>query len=218
MAKHRKFDNPHAVQGGKRGKHDRGWATGTVGWGVQGYFGGDEPDDKPKVTRPGKMELVKDKYGRWINPNKKNKKKSKDEADAAQATNEEPSSSLLDERRHREDLDEFGRKIPRSSRRDDDRYDRRGRRDRDDDRRDRRDRDSDRYRRDERDRRDDRHSDRREDERGGSHRGSSRDRYGDRERSDDRRDPREDPSSRKESGEAPKKRKKKWDKEWGVWR
>lgn len=35
MSKHRKFDNPHAVQGGKRGKHDRGWATGTVGWGVQ---------------------------------------------------------------------------------------------------------------------------------------------------------------------------------------
>lgn len=40
MAKHRAFDNPHAVPGAagapqRRGKFDRGWAQGTVGWGVQ---------------------------------------------------------------------------------------------------------------------------------------------------------------------------------------
>lgn len=42
---------------------------------VQGYFGGEEADDTPKPHLPKTFELVKDEYGRWINPNKKKKSK-----------------------------------------------------------------------------------------------------------------------------------------------
>mmetsp|Transcript_8618 Transcript_8618/g.14856 ORF Transcript_8618/g.14856 Transcript_8618/m.14856 type:complete len:231 (-) Transcript_8618:422-1114(-) len=85
-------------------KEKRGWAQGTVGWGVQGTFGGDERD-VGEHSKLKKGNLVKDERGRWVKPSKdladdfeeRLYNKAKDEeptqVQEAQTTRSEPYSS-----------------------------------------------------------------------------------------------------------------------------
>lgn len=74
-AQHRKFDAPHAVKANEnrgRGKVDRGWQEGTVGWGVLGSFGSNDKDDAAQVVRrsAGEQKMVKNEKGLWVKAGK----------------------------------------------------------------------------------------------------------------------------------------------------
>ena len=76
--KHRQFDamsqpgKPGRWSGKKKKKKkvDRGWAMGSVGWGVRGTFGNDEIDDGSHIVRkkdPSKpSKLYRDEHGNWV--------------------------------------------------------------------------------------------------------------------------------------------------------
>ena len=70
MTKHRKFDSMvvgrAASEGGKL-TANRGWSTGTVGWGVQGKFGSMKEDDGSAVrglrlSGPGLLQSINPKH------------------------------------------------------------------------------------------------------------------------------------------------------------
>lgn len=114
MQKHRSFDSPFIVRGDKpvkRGKFDRGWAHGTVGWGVQGFFGSTDADTGEHIKhKEREFTLVKDEFGRWINPKKKQRaaelrKKREDESEQ-QLEDDEDNGSIAETRHQSSDRDD----------------------------------------------------------------------------------------------------------------
>eukprot|EP00968_Pinguiococcus_pyrenoidosus_P008610 scaffold624_cov214-Pinguiococcus_pyrenoidosus.AAC.9 len=61
--------------------HKRGWADGSVGWGVQGHFGSDAADDGSQVKRrsPGSSGLVRNKDGLWVKQRREERSQSSGE-------------------------------------------------------------------------------------------------------------------------------------------
>ena len=71
--KSRKFDNPHSLirPPEKDTKNKRGFADGSVGWGVLGEFGSYEKDDgsAAHTQKTGKCKMVKNGRGLWVKAN-----------------------------------------------------------------------------------------------------------------------------------------------------
>ena len=68
LSKHANFSALNVAE--SREDCKRGWATGSVGWGVRGTFGGAGADSGAQVrassTASGGNKLVQDERGRWV--------------------------------------------------------------------------------------------------------------------------------------------------------
>jgi hypothetical protein len=75
-------------RGDKNPATDRGWAMGTVGWGVLGAFGSHQKDEGAQVQRKatGKNKMVRNEKGLWVKAKELN---AEDEGDGGEEEEEE---------------------------------------------------------------------------------------------------------------------------------